>query len=70
LTEVQRFPETFNNIGARRPHDWLVVNTGLWICDFTRPWVEEDQQSPRGTPRQVRVAERFGVGNVGKGSAR
>jgi hypothetical protein len=19
----------------------LVVNTGLWICDFTRPWVEE-----------------------------
>lgn len=23
------------------PGDRLVVNTGLWVCDFTRPWVEK-----------------------------
>jgi len=41
MTEVQSFNPTFNNIGARRPYYWLVINTGLWICDFTKPWAEE-----------------------------
>jgi hypothetical protein len=41
MGEVFAFKPTFNKIGAGRPNDWLVVNTGLWICDFTRPWVEE-----------------------------
>jgi hypothetical protein len=41
LKEVHKLPATFaahhTNVAEHR----LVVNTGLWICDFTSPWVEE-----------------------------
>lgn len=43
MKEVHRLPETFTSddlpsVGVEGP---LVVNTGLFICDFTAPWVEE-----------------------------
>jgi hypothetical protein len=41
MKEVAGLPQTFDAALAGRPNDWLVVNTGLWVCDFTRPWVEE-----------------------------
>jgi hypothetical protein len=42
VKEIYRLPETFSaadlpSIGIEGE---LVVNTGLWVCDFTRPWVE------------------------------
>ena len=42
LAEVLELPRTFS--AANRfavPGDYLMVNTGLWLCDFTKPWVEE-----------------------------
>jgi hypothetical protein len=40
MKEVWELPPTFS---ARdlEPGKRLMVNTGLWICDYTRPWVEE-----------------------------
>lgn len=47
MTEVFRLPVTFSAhhcdpLGppGKQGHQ-LMINTGLWICDFTRPWVEE-----------------------------
>ena len=41
VREVLNFPETFD-VAATGYHDeWLMINTGLWVCDFTRPWIEE-----------------------------
>lgn len=40
VTEACALPKTFDAAAAGRP-GWVVLpNTGLWICDFTRPWVE------------------------------
>jgi hypothetical protein len=41
LKELQGLPPTFSASDTAHPHQWLMVNTGLWLCDFTRPWVEE-----------------------------
>jgi hypothetical protein len=52
MTEVFRLPVTFSAAHCaqfsppgescvRAPAGQLMVNTGLWLCDFTKPWVEE-----------------------------
>lgn len=41
MKEVQKFPETFDINQAGKPGTALMLNTGLWVCDFTKPWVEE-----------------------------
>ena len=40
MSEIHKLPETFSaeSLGEKRT---LVVNTGLFICDFTNPWVEK-----------------------------
>lgn len=38
MKEVYGLPETFNANDVGGP---LLVNTGLWVCDFTKPWVED-----------------------------
>ncbi len=38
LTEVHDLPETF---GAEDVGGPLLLNTGLWVCDFSKPWVRE-----------------------------
>lgn len=40
-TEVYRLPVTFSIADTDTPDRWLALNTGLWICRFTEPWVEE-----------------------------
>jgi hypothetical protein len=40
MTEVQAAPDTFTNAGLGAPCEVLLVNTGLWICRFDRPWAE------------------------------
>lgn len=41
-SELDKLPETFDSsadpTGQART---LLVNTGLWVCDFTKPWVEK-----------------------------
>lgn len=41
MREVMRLPQTFDAAGAGKPGKYLMINTGCWICDFTKPWVEE-----------------------------
>ncbi len=41
MKEIARMPQTFDAAGAGCPGQILLVNTGLWICDFTKPWVEK-----------------------------
>lgn len=39
MKELEQLPETF---GAEQfPGKVLLGNTGLWCCDFTKPWVEQ-----------------------------
>jgi hypothetical protein len=38
MREVYDLPETFTAEDAGGP---LLLNTGLWLCDFSQPWVEE-----------------------------
>lgn len=42
MTEIMKLPVTFSaedvEPGAGKH---LAINTGLWVCDFTKPWVEE-----------------------------
>ncbi len=41
MTEAQGYPKVFGGAEAGRP-GWVVLpNTGLWVCDFTKPWVEK-----------------------------
>ncbi len=40
MTEVCALPKTFDAAKAGYPDCALLPNTGLWICDFTKPWVE------------------------------
>jgi hypothetical protein len=40
LKEIFDLPETFSSADTDVPDHWLMVNTGLWICDFSKPWVE------------------------------
>lgn len=37
MTEVYDLPETFGAEDVGAP---LLLNTGLWVCDITRPWAE------------------------------
>ena len=41
MTEAQNLPVTFDATTAGYPGCTLLPNTGLWICDFTKPWVEK-----------------------------
>lgn len=41
MTEAHELPETFDAMQAGYPGHFILPNTGLWICDFTRPWVEK-----------------------------
>ena len=40
MHEVSRLPKSFR---ARDidPSKFLMVNTGCWVCDFSKPWVEQ-----------------------------
>lgn len=38
MREVMDLPETFTAEDAGGP---LLLNTGLWLCDFSQPWAEE-----------------------------
>lgn len=42
MRELEAFPLTFDAqaVGVAGTHD-LMINTGLWACRFTEPWVEE-----------------------------
>jgi hypothetical protein len=40
MTEVQAAPESFTQAALGAAREILLVNTGLWICRFDRPWVE------------------------------
>lgn len=67
LKEVYRLPETFCEADLERAgiKGQLVVNTGLWVCDFTKPWVEEAcfnigdaiRKEPDGTFRTLVLPE-------------
>lgn len=39
MREVVELPETFSAADLKTERA-LLVNTGCWICDFTKPWVE------------------------------
>lgn len=41
MFEALKLPETFTAAEAGEPGKALMVNTGCWVCDFTRPWVDE-----------------------------
>lgn len=42
MTEVMDIPdETFGAEDTDMPDCPLLVNTGCWVCDFTKPWVEK-----------------------------
>jgi hypothetical protein len=41
MHEACRLPQTFDLSDTDVPSKWLMVNTGLWVCDFTRPWVDD-----------------------------
>jgi hypothetical protein len=41
MKEILALPETFCIADTPFPTEWLMVNTGLWLCDFTQPWVEK-----------------------------
>ncbi len=41
LERVHQLPQTFDITAVGDRGQALVVNTGLWICDFTKPWVEK-----------------------------
>ncbi len=44
VKEVNDLPETFDledALGTEGKRHWLMVNTGLWVCRFTEPWVED-----------------------------
>ncbi len=41
VREALKLPPTFDAAEAGYPGQCLLMNTGLWVCDFTRPWVEQ-----------------------------
>lgn len=40
VAETLALPRSFTAADAGYPGHALLMNTGLWVCDFTRPWVE------------------------------
>jgi hypothetical protein len=49
MKEVFNFPETFCAGDTDEPGKVLLPNTGCWVCDFTKPWV--DAKDSRGVRR-------------------
>lgn len=41
LAEALALPPSFDAAAAGYPGHCLLMNTGLWVCDFTKPWVEK-----------------------------
>lgn len=41
IHECLKLPTTFTPADMGLPEHHLLINTGLWMCDFTKPWVEE-----------------------------
>jgi hypothetical protein len=41
MTEIMAMAPTFNIYDTEHLGASLMVNTGLWLCRFTEPWVEE-----------------------------
>jgi hypothetical protein len=41
MREVMQLPETFGAADCGFPGRALMVNTGCWIADFRKPWVEQ-----------------------------
>jgi hypothetical protein len=41
MSEVMTLPETFSAADAGFPDRNLLVNTGCWICDVSKPWVDK-----------------------------
>lgn len=41
MQEAANLPPTFDAAAAGHPGCVVLPNTGLWVCDFTRPWVEK-----------------------------
>lgn len=42
MKEIMELPETFDaEMAGAKEGECLAINTGLWICDFTKPWVED-----------------------------
>lgn len=41
MREVMKLPKTFDVADCGFPDRALFVNTGCWICDFRKPWVEK-----------------------------
>jgi hypothetical protein len=73
MKEIFRLPLTFDiddliAAGLAEPRQRLLVNTGLWVCDFTKPWVEAPifpgfqfrnslLKMPDGTHQAAEIAE-------------
>ena len=41
MSEIMRFPETFDAAGCGHPDKILAVNTGCWLARLDRPWVDD-----------------------------
>lgn len=41
MSEVYDMPETFSAADIGFPNNPLLVNTGCWICDLSKPWTRE-----------------------------
>lgn len=41
MTEAHSLPKTFDATDYGISDGSILPNTGLWVCDFTKPWVEE-----------------------------
>jgi hypothetical protein len=41
LSEAHALPLTFTAPDTPEPESVLALNTGLWVCDFTKDWVEQ-----------------------------
>lgn len=63
LRQVHNLPETFNVADCQAAGiaggDTLLVNTGLWICDFSQPWVEQIHFEVRDRIRLNKKTGRF-----------
>lgn len=40
LKELSLMPQTFDAKATGEPDSDLLIASGLWVCDFTKPWVE------------------------------
>lgn len=41
IHECLKLPTTFTPADMGLPDHHLLINTGLWMCDFSKPWVED-----------------------------